>query len=70
MPYRPGIEMSRKLRMIRRLERHLRKHPNDRNALEILKALKEGRYRWRGRSLVILPASAPESGGEGGSPSG
>jgi hypothetical protein len=41
--------------MIRRLERHLRKHPNDRKAWEILQALKEGRYRWKGRSLVILP---------------
>jgi hypothetical protein len=48
--------MSRKLRLIRRLERHLRKHPNDKQALELLKALKEGRYEWRGRSVVIKPA--------------
>ncbi len=47
--------MSRKLRMIRRLERHLRKHPNDRAAREILEALREGRYEWRGRSLVVKP---------------
>ncbi|MET1102260.1 MAG: hypothetical protein ABWW69_07290 [Pyrodictiaceae archaeon] len=46
--------MSRKLRMIRRLERHLRKHPNDRVAREILEALRKGRYRWKGRSLVIV----------------
>ncbi len=59
--------MSRKIRMIRRLERHLRKHPNDRKALEILQALKEGRYRWRGRSLVILPPGQEQGqGGEGG----
>ncbi|NOZ88717.1 MAG: hypothetical protein GXO15_02185 [Crenarchaeota archaeon] len=45
--------MSRKLRMIRRLERHLRKHPNDRVAREILEALRSGRYEWRGRSLVV-----------------
>ncbi len=49
--------MSRKLRLIRRLERHLRKHPNDKQALELLKALKEGRYEWRGRSVVIKPPS-------------
>jgi len=47
--------VSRKLRMIRRLMRHLKKHPNDKKAQEILKALQEGRYRWKGRSLVILP---------------
>lgn len=40
--------------MIRRLERHLRKHPNDRVAREILEALRKGRYRWKGRSLVIV----------------
>ncbi|WP_153801386.1 hypothetical protein [Hyperthermus butylicus] len=48
--------MSRKLRLIRRLERHLKKHPNDKQALELLKALREGRYEWRGRSVVIKPA--------------
>jgi len=53
--------MSRKLRLIRRLERHLRKHPNDKQAWELLKALKEGRYEWRGRSVVIKPAGG---GGE------
>ena len=39
--------------MIRRLERHLRKHPNYRVARQILEALREGRYEWRGRSLVV-----------------
>ncbi|WP_168371265.1 hypothetical protein [Pyrodictium occultum] len=53
--------MSRKLRMIRRLERHLRKHPNDRVAREILEALREGRYEWRGRSLVVKPAGEQQS---------
>lgn len=47
--------MSRKLRFIRRLERHLRRHPNDKKAREILEALKAGRYEWKGRSLVIKP---------------
>jgi len=41
--------------MMRRLMRHLKKHPNDKKAQEILKALQEGRYKWKGRSLVILP---------------
>ncbi|BES81961.1 hypothetical protein [Pyrodictium abyssi] len=49
--------MSRKLRLIRRLERHLRKHPNDKKAREILEALKAGRYEWKGRSLVIRQAA-------------
>ncbi len=48
--------MSRKLRLIRRLERHLKKHPNDKKAAELLKALKEGRYEWRGRSVVVKEA--------------
>jgi len=49
--------MSRKLRFIRRLERHLRRHPNDKKAREILEALKAGRYEWKGRGLVIKPAT-------------
>jgi len=53
--------LSRKLRLIRRLERHLRKHPNDRKARELLEALREGRYEWRGRSVVVKQASG---GGE------
>ena len=57
--------MSRKLRMIRRLERHLRKHPNDKVAREILQALKEGRYERRGRSLVIKPAGEAAQQGQG-----
>ncbi len=52
--------MSRKLRLIRRLERHLRKHPNDRKARELLEALREGRYEWRGRSVVIKQAAGGE----------
>ncbi len=47
--------MSRKIRWMRRLERHLKKHPNDKVAREILEALKEGRYEWRGKSLHIIP---------------
>jgi len=47
--------LSRKLRMIRRLERHLRKHPNDKQARELLEALRKGRYEWRGRSIVVKP---------------
>ena len=58
--------MSRKLRLIRRLERHLKKHPNDKQALELLKALREGRYEWRGRSIVIKPASEASSETTGG----
>jgi len=41
--------------------RHLKKHPNDKKAQEILKALLEGRYRWKGRSLVILPEKPEKS---------
>jgi len=50
--------VSRKLRLIRRLERHLRKHPNDKKAREILEALRTGRYEWRGRSLVVKTGEA------------
>jgi len=46
--------VSRKLRLIRRLERHLKKHPNDQKARELLEALKAGRYEWRGRSVRIV----------------
>jgi len=46
--------MSRKLRLIRRLERHLRRHPNDSNAKRIIEALKQGKYEWNGRKLKIL----------------
>ncbi len=46
--------MSRKLRWIKRLERHLRKHPNDREAKRLLEALRTGKYKWRGRSIVIV----------------
>ncbi len=58
--------MSRKLRLIRRLQRHLAKHPNDKFARELLQALLEGRYRWKGRSVVILPkeASGQKESGE------
>jgi len=57
-----GVDaLSRKLRLIRRLQRHLAKHPNDKNAREILQALLEGRYRWKGRSLVILPKEETEA---------
>jgi len=45
--------MSRKIRWIRRLERHLKKHPNDKVARTILEALKKGNYEWRGKSIVI-----------------
>ncbi len=45
--------MSRKLRYMKKLERHLRKHPNDRVAKNILDALKNNRYEWRGRKLVM-----------------
>ncbi len=47
--------MSRKIRWMRRLERHLKRHPNDKMAREILEALKEGRYEWHGKSLRIIP---------------
>ena len=46
--------MSRKLRLIRKLERHLRRHPNDKNAKRIIEALKQGKYEWHGRKLKIL----------------
>ena len=45
--------MSRKIRWIRRLERHLRRHPNDKMAKQILEALKSGNYEWRGKSIVV-----------------
>jgi len=54
--------MSRKLRMIRRLERHLRRHPNDKMAKAILEALRSGQYEWRGKSLrvkVPIPGLTP-----------
>jgi hypothetical protein len=50
--------LSRKLRMIRRLERHLRKHPGDEQARRLLEALRSGRYEWRGRSLRIVEGEA------------
>ncbi len=50
--------MSRKLRHIRRLERHLKKHPNDRVAKKILEALKNNQYEWHGRRLVLKIASS------------
>ncbi len=40
---------------MRRLERHLKRHPNDRVAREVLEALREGRYEWRGKSIHIIP---------------
>jgi vacuolar-type H+-ATPase subunit E/Vma4 len=55
--------LSRKLRLIKRLERHLRKHPNDKQAKELLEALKEGRYEWRGKSVVIKPKEAAAQSG-------
>jgi len=63
--------LSRKIRWMRRLERHLKKHPNDKVAREILEALKEGRYEWRGKSLHIIPKEVWErmkqaGGGQGG----
>ncbi len=45
--------MSRKLRYIRKLERHLRRHPNDNVAKRILEALKNNQYEWRGKKLVV-----------------
>ncbi|MET1129134.1 MAG: hypothetical protein ABWW70_07440 [Thermoproteota archaeon] len=54
--------MSRKIRLMKRLMRHLKKHPNDRQAREILEALKEGRYEWRGRALVIKPKEEGTAG--------
>ena len=50
--------MSRKLRLMRRLERHLKRHPNDKKARELVEALREGRYEWRGRSIVVKPKEA------------
>ncbi len=45
--------MSRKLRYIRRLEHHLKRHPKDEVAKRILDALKNNKYEWRGRKLII-----------------
>ncbi len=39
--------------MIRRLERHLKSHPNDKMAKAILEALRSGQYEWRGKSLRV-----------------
>ncbi len=57
MSEKGGREVSRKLRMIRRLERHLKKHPNDKQAKKILEALRAGKYKWRGKSIVIEEAA-------------
>ena len=38
---------------MRRLERHLKKHPNDKVAKMILDALKNNRYEWRGKKLIV-----------------
>lgn len=54
--------MSRKIRLVRRLRRHLAKHPNDKEAEKLLKALLEGRYRWKGRSVVIVESPGGEAG--------
>ncbi len=45
--------MSRKLRYIRKLERHLKRHPNDKVAKRILNALKNNQYEWHGKKLVV-----------------
>ncbi len=54
--------MSRKLRLVRRLRRHLAKHPNDKEAERLLRALQEGRYRWKGRSVVVVEPGGGEAG--------
>ena len=57
--------MSRKIRWMRRLERHLKRHPNDKVAREILEALREGRYEWRGKSIRIIPKEVWEKQQQG-----
>ena len=40
--------------MIKRLERHLKKHPNDKQARMLLEALKNNQYKWKGRSIIVV----------------